>query len=277
LTQVTAKSRKKYFLFMLLLIYTVTAVGVAGSNIQLSCPVLSSSNPSVQWILPDGSKLNTSSSSLDGRFQLSASGLLIQRVQLSDGGLYHCVARAGRDFDVLQLRLAVQESAVPYSGELSGPPVTGTIRDAVTLPCRISGSPEPLASWILPDGNVVWQGLAVSGGLKVHSNGSLSLLASTLKDTGYYRCIAVNQYGSDTMSMQLILKAQHISSLETSLPRGPQSAAVLTIMFIKCMYHVLFKSSKLQLCSSSLLCLWPININKKQSGSKKNPSVAPSL
>uniref|UniRef100_A0A3B3WHI9 Ig-like domain-containing protein n=1 Tax=Poecilia mexicana TaxID=48701 RepID=A0A3B3WHI9_9TELE len=102
---------------------------------------------------------------------------------------------AGRDFDVLQLRLAVQESAVPYSGELSGPPVTGTIRDAVTLPCRISGSPEPLASWILPDGNVVWQGLAVSGGLKVHSNGSLSLLASTLKDTGYYRCIAVNQYG----------------------------------------------------------------------------------
>uniref|UniRef100_A0A087XSK2 Ig-like domain-containing protein n=1 Tax=Poecilia formosa TaxID=48698 RepID=A0A087XSK2_POEFO len=203
----------------------VTAVGVAGSNIQLSCPVLSSSNPSVQWILPDGSKLNTSSSSLDGRFQLSASGLLIQRVQLSDGGLYHCVARAGRDFDVLQLRLAVQESAVPYSGELSGPPVTGTIRDAVTLPCRISGSPEPLASWILPDGNVVWQGLAVSGGLKVHSNGSLSLLASTPKDTGYYRCIAVNQYGSDTMSMQLILKAQHISSLETSLPRGPQSAA----------------------------------------------------
>ncbi|XP_023192975.1 immunoglobulin superfamily member 10-like [Xiphophorus maculatus] len=203
----------------------VTAVGIAGTNIQLSCPVLSSSNPSVQWILPDGSKLNNPSSSLDGRFQLSASGLLVQRVQLSDGGLYHCVARAGRDFDVLQLRLAVQESAFPYTGELSGPPVTGTIKDAVTLPCRISGSPEPLASWILPDGNVVWQGLAVSGGLKVYSNGSLSLLTSTLKDTGYYRCIAVNQYGSDTMSMQLILKAQHISTLETSLPRGPQSAA----------------------------------------------------
>ncbi|XP_054888121.1 immunoglobulin superfamily member 10-like [Poeciliopsis prolifica] len=203
----------------------VTAVGVAGRSIQLSCPVLSSSNHSVEWILPDGSKLNISSSSLDGRFQLSASGLLIQRAQLSDGGLYHCVARAGRDFDVLQLRLVVQESAFPYPGELSGPPVTGTIRHPVTLTCRISGSPEPLASWILPDGNVVWQGLAVSGGLKVHSNGSLSLLTSTLKDTGYYRCIAVNQYGSDTMSMQLILKTQQISALETTLHRGPQSAA----------------------------------------------------
>ncbi|KAM4731195.1 matrix-remodeling-associated protein 5-like isoform 1-T2 [Anableps anableps] len=211
---------------MILTNRTNTAVTtVVGRNIQLSCPLLSSSNPTMQWILPDGSKLNTPSSSLDGRLQLSASGLLIQRVQLSDGGLYYCIARAGRDFDVLPLRLAVEESSVPYSGEHSGPPVTGTIREAVTLPCKISGSPEPLASWILPDGNVVWHGLVLSGGLKVHSNGSLSLLKSTLKDTGYYRCIAVNQYGSDTMSMQLILKAQHISALETSFPTGPQSAA----------------------------------------------------
>uniref|UniRef100_A0A3B5KV69 Ig-like domain-containing protein n=1 Tax=Xiphophorus couchianus TaxID=32473 RepID=A0A3B5KV69_9TELE len=130
---------------------------------------------------------------------------------------------AGRDFDVLQLRLAVQESAFPYTGELSGPPVTGTIKDVVTLPCRISGSPEPLASWILPDGNVVWQGLAVSGGLKVYSNGSLSLLTSTLKDTGYYRCIAVNQYGKETAQELLLLsilveKSQLFCSLSLSPP-----------------------------------------------------------
>uniref|UniRef100_A0A3Q2EES8 Matrix-remodeling-associated protein 5-like n=1 Tax=Cyprinodon variegatus TaxID=28743 RepID=A0A3Q2EES8_CYPVA len=198
---------------------------VAGRDIQLSCPFLSSTNPSVQWILPDGSKLNTPFSSLDGRLQVSASRLLLKRVQLSDGGLYYCVAKAGRDVDVLPLHLAVEESSVPYSGELSGPPVFGTIGDSITLTCRISGSPEPLASWILPDGNIARQGLAVSGGSVVHLNGSLSLLRPTLKDRGYYRCIAVNQHGRDTMSMELILKAQQISGLETTFPRGPQSAS----------------------------------------------------
>uniref|UniRef100_A0A3Q2QGD0 Immunoglobulin superfamily member 10-like n=1 Tax=Fundulus heteroclitus TaxID=8078 RepID=A0A3Q2QGD0_FUNHE len=211
---------------MILKNHTNSAVAaVAGKNIHLICDFLSSSNPSVLWILPDGSKLNTTSSSVDGRLQVTASGLLVQRAQLADSGLYYCVARAGRDFDVLPLRLVVKDSSVPYSSELSGPPNTGTIGDAVTLACKLSGSPEPLANWILPNGNVVWQGLAVSGGLKVHSNGSLSLLTTTQKDTGYYRCIAVNQYGSDTMSTQLLLKAHHISALETPFPRGPQSAA----------------------------------------------------
>ncbi|KAM4560754.1 matrix-remodeling-associated protein 5-like [Fundulus diaphanus] len=211
---------------MILKNHTNTAVAaVAGKNIHLICDFLSSSNPSVLWILPDGSKLNATSSSVDGRFQVTASGLLVQKAQLADSGLYYCVARAGRDFDVLPLRLVVKDSSVPHSSELMGPPITGTIGDAVTLACKLSGSPEPLASWILPDGNVVWQGLAVSGGFIVHSNGSLSLLTTTQKDTGYYRCIAVNQYGSDTMSTQLILKAHHISALETPFPRGPQSAA----------------------------------------------------
>ncbi|XP_038149283.1 matrix-remodeling-associated protein 5-like isoform X2 [Cyprinodon tularosa] len=219
-------SSPSYPWVMILTNHTNTVLtAVAGRDIQLSCPFLSSTNPSVQWILPDGSKLNTPFSSLDGRLQVSASSLLLKSVQLSDGGLYYCVAKAGRDVDVLPLHLAVEESSVSYSGELSGPPVFGTIGDTITLTCRISGSPEPLASWILPDGNIARQGLAVSGGSVVHLNGSLSLLRPTLKDRGYYRCIAVNQHGRDTMSMELILKAQQISGLETTFPRGPQSAS----------------------------------------------------
>ncbi|XP_034741348.1 matrix-remodeling-associated protein 5-like isoform X2 [Etheostoma cragini] len=206
--------------------HTTTALAtIAGSKVELSCPLLSSGNPKVQWILPDGSKLMSPSSSLDGRLRASAFGLLLHKVQLSDAGIYYCIARAGRDVNVLPLCLAVEESSVPLSGEQVGPPVTGNIGETVSLNCNASGSPAPHINWLLPDGNIVWRGLAVSGGLTMQSNGSLSLPNPSLRDAGHYRCIAINQFGSVSLSIQLELNSQHPPPLRTSFPRGPQSAA----------------------------------------------------
>ncbi|XP_022051837.2 immunoglobulin superfamily member 10-like [Acanthochromis polyacanthus] len=206
--------------------HTTTALAaVPRSKVELSCPLLSSGNPKVQWILPDGSRLIPPSSSPDGRLRASASGLLLQRVRLSDAGIYYCVAWAGKDVDVLPLHLAVEGSSVPPSGEEVEPPFMGTVEDPISLPCMVSGSPEPYMSWILPDGNLIRQGLAVSGGLTIESNGSLSLPNPSLLDAGHYRCIAVNQYGSDSRSVQLILNSQQIPSLRAVFPRGPQSAS----------------------------------------------------
>ncbi|KAK5890542.1 hypothetical protein CesoFtcFv8_014057 [Champsocephalus esox] len=136
---------------------------VVGSKVELSCPLLSSGNPKVQWVQPDGSKLISPSSSLDGRLQASTSGLLIHKVQLSDAGIYYCIARAGKDVDVLPLRLAVEDSSFPNSGEQVGPPVTATVGKPISLSCKAFGSPAPHINWVLPDGNLVRQGLAVSG------------------------------------------------------------------------------------------------------------------
>ncbi|XP_068429363.1 matrix-remodeling-associated protein 5-like [Clinocottus analis] len=206
--------------------HTTTALAaVAGSKVDLSCSLLSSGNPKVQWIFPDGSMLISPSRSLDGRLQASNSGLRLHKVQLSDSGIYHCIARAGRDVDVVSLRLAVEESSVPPSGEKVGPPVIVDIGEPISLSCNASGSPASHMSWVLPDGNIVRQGFVESGGLTIQSNGSLSLLNPTQRDAGHYRCIAVNQYGSDCLSMQLELNSQHLPPLRTSFPTGPQSAA----------------------------------------------------
>uniref|UniRef100_UPI003AAF4B8A matrix-remodeling-associated protein 5-like n=1 Tax=Centroberyx gerrardi TaxID=166262 RepID=UPI003AAF4B8A len=206
--------------------HTTTALAaVAGSRVELPCPLLSSGNPTLQWILPDGSKLISPSSSPDGRLRASASGLLLQKLELSDAGLYHCVARVGRDVDVLPLRLAVEESSVPPPGEQVGPSVTGMVGDPVSLPCKASGSPTPHVSWVLPDGNIVRWGLAVSGGLTIQSNGTLSLPHPSLNDAGQYRCMAINQYGADSLSTQLDLNPRRAPPIRTSFPRGPQSAA----------------------------------------------------
>ncbi|XP_053184109.1 immunoglobulin superfamily member 10-like [Scomber japonicus] len=204
---------------------TTALAAVAGSKVELPCPLLSSGYPKVQWILPDGSQLVSPSSSRDGRLRATASGLLLQELQLLNAGIYYCIARAGKDVDVLPLRLAVAESSVPPSGEEVGTPVTGTVGEAITLSCKASGSPVPYKSWVLPNGNIVRQGLVVSGGLTIQSNGSLSLYKPSLKDAGHYRCIVVNQYGSDSLSMQLEINPRHPPPLRTSFPKGPQSVA----------------------------------------------------
>ncbi|KAM9342244.1 matrix-remodeling-associated protein 5-like [Pholidichthys leucotaenia] len=205
---------------------TTTAwAAVAGSKVKLPCSIVSSGNPKTHWILPDGSKLIAPSGRIDGRLQASGSALVLQNVQLSDAGIYYCVARAGRDVDVLPLRLAVEESSVPPSGEQVGPEVMGTFGEPVSLPCQVSGSPEPYMSWILPDGNAVRRGLAVSSGLTIESNGSLSLSNPSVRDAGHYRCIAVNMYGSYSLSTHLIINPRQMPPLQTSFPRGPQSVA----------------------------------------------------
>ncbi|KAM7380654.1 hypothetical protein PAMP_003933 [Pampus punctatissimus] len=206
--------------------HTTTALAaVAGSEVELPCPLLNSGNPKIQWILPDGSQLIAPSSSQDGRLRASAAGLLLQKVELSNAGIYYCIAGAGRDVDILPLRLAVAESSVPPSGEQEGHPITGAVGEPVSLSCKTSGSPPPYMSWVLPDGNILRQGLAVSGGFTIQSNGSLLLLNPSLRDAGHYRCIVVNQYGSDSLSMQLEINTRHTPSLRTSFPRRPQSAA----------------------------------------------------
>ncbi|XP_034042171.1 matrix-remodeling-associated protein 5-like [Thalassophryne amazonica] len=209
--------------------HTITAMAaIAGSKVELSCPLLSSGNPDVQWILPGKSTFISLSSNPGQRVQASSSGLILEKVELSDAGLYYCVASAERDVDVLAVRLIVDRPSLPPRVEQRGPPVTGMVGEPISLSCKTSGAPEPYISWLLPDGNLLHQGLANSDGLTLQENGSLFLAHPSLRDAGHYLCIAVNQYGADSLSMQLDLHSQPASPLRTSLSRGPQSAAGLS-------------------------------------------------
>lgn len=212
--------------WVLILTNTTTAfAAAAGHKVELPCPVLSSGNSKVHWILPDGSQHFPTYNDSDSRLQISTSSLVLHKVQLSDAGTYYCITRADRDVDVLPLRLAVAESSVPPSGEPNGLSITSVIGEPVILSCKASGSPEPQTSWLLPDGKIVSQGVAALGGVTLYPNGSLFLPNPSRKDAGYYRCIAVSQYGSDALSTQLELNTKHHPLLKIPFPRGPQSAA----------------------------------------------------
>ncbi|XP_042162894.1 matrix-remodeling-associated protein 5-like [Oncorhynchus tshawytscha] len=217
--------------------HTHTAFTAAAERqIHLPCPVLSSigdlssGDHRLQWVFPDGSTVSSPYRSSDGRVRVSGQGLVLQRVDHSDAGLYYCVARAGGDVDVLPLRLAVVESSNPPPGEELGPAVTGLVGDPVSLPCEASGTPRVEVNWVLPGGRVV--GSRNEGrrkdeaGFTVLANGTLSLPIPALGDAGLYRCVALNQYGADSLSTRLTL-TPHPSDTSSPMryPMRPQSAA----------------------------------------------------
>ncbi|KAL0963668.1 hypothetical protein UPYG_G00309330 [Umbra pygmaea] len=206
-----------------------------GSQIHLPCRVRSSAahqnfgDPQLQWMLPVGSTVTSPYRGSDDRIQVSGQGLLLKRVDHSDAGLYYCVARMGGDVDVLPLRLEVVESSKPSPGKELGPALTGFVGVPVSLPCQASGSPKVEVYWVLPGGGVVGgrntgrrkgEGVAI-----VLANGSLSLPLPGLGDAGLYRCVAVNQRGSDSLSTTLTLTTNiSDTSPRSRFPMRPQSA-----------------------------------------------------
>ncbi|XP_015460649.3 matrix-remodeling-associated protein 5 [Astyanax mexicanus] len=184
----------------------ISHAAVVGKPIQMHCNVHSSGNPSIKWMLPDGSKVEAPYQSSDNRITVSPSGLLdIRAVDHSDSGVYYCIALVTNDITVLPFRLTVEESSSPPpGGEGVSEPVAGVAGRPVSLSCSASGSPDPEISWILPDTSVV-NTKSNSSKIVVALNGSLTILNSQVSDNGYYKCVAGNQHGADSLATKVTL------------------------------------------------------------------------
>ncbi|NWS55625.1 MXRA5 protein, partial [Chunga burmeisteri] len=169
---------------------------VEGSECQLSCNVKSSERPSVQWLFPDGTKLQAPFNQKDSRFSILSSGqLIIKAVRYTDDGLYHCIAQVRDDVDIIAYRLLVQPPAIQVA-DSDVVRVEKNVGDPIVLPCNAVAIPEPQLSWILPNSQVL-NDLSNSSKGYVLGNGTLLIPKSHVSDSGHYRCVAVNQQGSD--------------------------------------------------------------------------------
>uniref|UniRef100_A0A3B4Z1V9 Hemicentin-1 n=1 Tax=Stegastes partitus TaxID=144197 RepID=A0A3B4Z1V9_9TELE len=115
--------------------------------------------------------------------------LEIERAQLSDAGVYRCVAvnLAG----VAELSHSLQVFVPPIISSRGGT-VTVVVNEAARLQCEATGVPLPSLTW-LKDGSPV---ASVSHGIQVLSGGRvLSLNSAQVSDTGRYTCVAVNAGG----------------------------------------------------------------------------------
>lgn len=169
---------------------------VEGSECQLSCSVKASESPSVQWLFPDGTKLQAPINQKDSRFSILSSGqLIIKAVSYTDSGLYHCIAQVRDDVDIMAYRLLVQPPAIQVA-DSDVARVEKNVGDPIVLPCNAVAIPEPQVSWILPNSQVL-NDLSNSSKGYMLDNGTLLIPKSHVSDSGHYRCVAVNQQGSD--------------------------------------------------------------------------------
>ncbi|NXH09925.1 MXRA5 protein, partial [Bucco capensis] len=169
---------------------------VEGSECQLSCSVKASESPSIQWLFPDGTKVQAPYSQKDSRFSVLSSGqLIIKAVSYTDGGLYHCIAQVNDDVDIMAYRLAVQPPAAQVD-DSEVVRVEKSVGEPIVLPCNAVAIPEPQLSWILPNSQVLNE-LSNSSKGYILANGTLLIPKSHVSDSGHYRCVAVNHQGSD--------------------------------------------------------------------------------
>ncbi|CAK6977831.1 immunoglobulin superfamily member 10 [Scomber scombrus] len=200
---------------------------ILGSPSQMDCRVHSSGQPVIHWMLPDGSKLEAPYSSPDNRVSVSTDGrLVIKSVSHADTGIYYCIAKVHGDLAVLPFQLTVQESSSPPPGDdASLTPTEGFAGNPISLPCTASGSPDAEINWILPSNNIVSYQTNSSRAF-VYSNGTLHIPQTQLLDSGYYKCIAMNQHGVDTLAAKItVVRRKGLIRPLRKFPARPQSAS----------------------------------------------------
>ncbi|XP_031169752.1 hemicentin-1 isoform X2 [Sander lucioperca] len=158
---------------------------LSGFPTELECKATGSPLPAITWY-KDGRPLTSAA----GVTMLKRGQVLeIERAQLSDAGIYRCVAvnLAG----VAELSHSLQVYVPPIISSRGGT-VTVVVNEAARLECEATGVPPPSLTW-LKDGSPV---ASVSHGIQVLSGGRvLSLNSALVSDTGRYTCVAVNAGG----------------------------------------------------------------------------------
>ncbi|XP_038134670.1 immunoglobulin superfamily member 10-like [Cyprinodon tularosa] len=200
---------------------------ILGSPSEMFCNVRSSDPAEIRWTLPDGSELASPYSGPGNRVSVSRDGQLrIKAVTHSDTGTFYCMAKVPGDVAVLSFYLSVQESSSPPPGDdTSAVSMEEFAGNPISMDCPASSSPDAEINWILPSSQIVHSQDNSSKAL-VHFNGSLHISKTQVSDSGYYKCVAINQHGADTMvkKVSIVRRSGLIRPLRR-FPVRPQSAS----------------------------------------------------
>ncbi|GAB1285527.1 Hemicentin-1 [Apodemus speciosus] len=167
---------------------------LANNLLELDCQVSGSPPPTIMW-LKGGQLIDER----DGfKILLNGRKLVIAQAQVSDTGLYQCVATniAGdhrKEFEVtVHVPPTIKSSDLPEKTVVRNKPVT--------LQCIANGIPNPSITWLKGEQPVN----TAHGNLRIQSSGRvLQIAKALLEDAGRYTCVATNAAGEAHQHTQL--------------------------------------------------------------------------
>jgi hypothetical protein len=133
-------------------------VGVLGESLKLPCTAKGTPQPSVHWVLYDGTELKPLQLT-HSRFFLYPNGTLyIRNIVSSVRGTYECIATSssGSERRVVILRVEEQET-VPRIETASQKWTEVNLGEKLLLNCSATGDPKPTIIWKLPSKVVIDQ------------------------------------------------------------------------------------------------------------------------
>ncbi|XP_067157638.1 immunoglobulin superfamily member 10 [Apteryx mantelli] len=176
---------------------------LVGGTVELDCQAIGEPTPAIEWILADGSKVRAPYISEDGRIIVVKTGTFTLRTaDTFDTGLYHCIGTNYDDADTLTFRITVVDPYVEHN-HVNGAQLSTFIGSVLYLPCPSTAVPDASISWVLPERVILHHSVRNK---HIFENGTLKIQRVTEQDSGYFRCVAANQYGVDLLVFQVLVK-----------------------------------------------------------------------
>uniref|UniRef100_A0A8D0HB37 Contactin 4 n=1 Tax=Sphenodon punctatus TaxID=8508 RepID=A0A8D0HB37_SPHPU len=154
-------------------------------NIFWECKANGRPKPAYSW-LKDGELLTP-----QDRIQIEHGVLTITNVNLSDAGMYQCVAENRHGIIYASAELSVIAVGPDFSRTFLRKLTLVKVGGEITIECKPKASPRPTFTW--KKGKEI---LRENERITVLEDGSLRIVNITKSDTGSYTCIATNQFGS---------------------------------------------------------------------------------
>ncbi|NXP12907.1 IGS10 protein, partial [Thinocorus orbignyianus] len=141
----------------------------------------------------------------DGRIIVVKTGTLTLRTaDAFDTGLYHCIGTNYNDADTLTFRITVIDPYVEHNS-VNGAKLSTFVGSTLYLPCTSTAAPDAAISWVLPQHMILHHSVRNK---HIFDNGTLGIQGVTMRDSGYFRCFAANQYGVDLLVFQVLVRKE---------------------------------------------------------------------
>ncbi|XP_068547343.1 hemicentin-1 isoform X4 [Anas acuta] len=164
----------------------------AGEDVTLPCEVKSLPPPIITW----AKEMQLISPFSPRHTYLPSGSMKISETQISDGGMYFCVATNIAGNVTQSVKLSVH---VPPKIQRGPRVMKVQAGHRVDIPCSAQGIPPPTVTWFRGRSAVLIDGRQFTRGL----DGALSISNIQLPDAGIYKCVASNAVGSDTSEITL--------------------------------------------------------------------------